>query len=69
MMEVTSERYEDILVVNPKGRLNGSNAAPFDRPVRDAMEETDLGELSLTNSARHRVVLTIRRPSADFVAS
>ena len=41
MMDLTTERREDVLSVDVKGRIDGSNAAAFEEAVRTSIEDTD----------------------------
>ena len=41
MLELTTERHEDVLSVGVAGRVDGSNAAEFAALLRDAIEPTD----------------------------
>ena len=62
MMDLTTERREDVLSVDVKGRIDGSNAAAFEEAVRTAIEDTDravivgMAELTYISSAGLRVI-------------
>ncbi len=62
-MDVTTERLENVLSVDVKGRIDGSTAVAFEEAVRSAVEETDralimdFGELDYISSAGLRVIL------------
>ncbi len=62
-MDVTTERLENVLSVDVKGRIDGSTAVAFEEAVRNAVEETDralimdFGELDYISSAGLRVIL------------
>ena len=40
-MNLTTERHEDVLSVGVAGRIDGSNAAAFEKALQDAVEPTD----------------------------
>ena len=62
-MDVTTERLENVLSVDVKGRIDGSTAVAFEEAVRSAVEETDralimdFGQLDYISSAGLRVIL------------
>lgn len=62
-MDVTSQRNENVLTVDVKGRVDGSTAVAFEEAVRNAVVETDravimdFGQLDYISSAGLRVVL------------
>ena len=62
-MDVTTERLENVLSVDVKGRIDGSTAVAFEEAVRNAIDETDrvlimdFGELDYISSAGLRVIL------------
>ena len=62
-MDLTTERSDNVLSVDVKGRIDGSNAVAFEEAVRNALDETDramimdFGELAYISSAGLRVIL------------
>ena len=40
-MDLTTERNENVLSVDVKGRIDGSTAVAFEEAIRNALEETD----------------------------
>ena len=62
-MEVTTERRDGVLTARVSGRIDGSNAAGFEKTVRAAIEDSDRAVLidceglSFISSAGLRVVL------------
>ena len=62
-MDVTTERLENVLSVDVKGRIDGSTAVAFEEAVRNAIDETDralimdFGALDYISSAGLRVIL------------
>ena len=62
-MDLTAERREDVLSMDVKGRIDGSNATAFEEAMRNAISETDravivdLRELAYISSAGLRVII------------
>ena len=66
-MDVMTEWQEGVLLIRVSGRIDGSNAAAFDRAVIDALETDDrtvlmdLENLSYINSAGLRTFAKVAR--------
>ncbi len=62
-MDLTTERSENVVCVDVKGRIDGSTAVAFEESVRNALEESDRAmimdfrELAYISSAGLRVIL------------
>ncbi|MCY4550237.1 MAG: STAS domain-containing protein [Defluviicoccus sp.] len=62
-MDLTTERSENVVCVDVKGRIDGSTAVAFEEAVRNAFEESDRAmimdfrELAYISSAGLRVIL------------
>lgn len=62
-MDLTTERSENVVCVDVKGRIDGSTAVAFEESVRNAFEESDRAmimdfrELAYISSAGLRVIL------------
>ena len=62
-MDLTTERNENVLSVDVKGRIDSSTAVAFEEAIRNALEETDRAmimdfrELTYISSAGLRVIL------------
>ena len=62
-MDLTTERHDDVLSLEVRGRLDWSTAEAFKGAVKGAIEETDralimdFGELDFIGSAGLRVIL------------
>ena len=62
-MDLTTERSENVVCVDVKGRIDGSTAVAFEEAVRGALEESDRAmimdfrELAYISSAGLRVIL------------
>ena len=62
-MDLITERSDNVLSVDVKGRIDGSTAVAFEEAIRNALEETDRAmimdfrELAYISSAGLRVIL------------
>lgn len=71
MMELTTERHEDVLSVGVAGRIDGSNAPAFAEALRDAVAPTDRAvivnfrELAYINSAGLDAVVVTAKSLGD----
>ena len=66
-MNLNVERYEDVLFLMAKERIDGSNATVFEDTVLDSIDKTDravivdFGEVPYISSAGLKAVLTIAK--------
>ena len=77
MVDVTTERHDDILSADVGGRIDGSNVVEFEEAIRTAVEDSDravvmnLEKLAYISSAGLRAILltakTLQNRSAKLV--